>query len=647
MNNTYGLKKEHFLSFSLLFVVLIAFSSVINNGFVNFDDFYYVLQNDHVRAGLTGNGIFWAFTTFHAANWHPITWLSHMLDCQLFGLNPVGHHLVSLFFHVANTLLVFLILREGTGKLWESFAVAVLFGLHPLRVESVAWISERKDVLSGFFGLLSMLFYIRYAQRPSWRGYGAVLTTLVLGLMSKPMLVTLPFVYLLLDCWPLRRIHLDPSAWPLKKILLEKLPMLMLAAVACMITYYAQSTGGAVWKMEVFPISWRIIGGIVAYQIYLGKIFLPVNLAILYPHLGYSITFAQSMAAALILILITLVGIWQIRERPYLIIGWLWFAGMLLPVSGIIQVGLQSMADRYTYLPSIGIFIALVWFISSIIPNKKRDAALMAFLILSVICLLSLTTYHQTQYWRDTATLFRHTLEVTKNNYLAQNMLGNELTNKEQFKEARIHLDEALRIVPSYSEAYVNLGQCLEKQGFKLEALDQYRKAIKLKPSNALGHIQLGNVLTELGHKQEAITHYRMAAQFVDDNSWSHDLLGIKFYYAGDTGEALIQFQRALKLAPLNADTYNNLGMLYLHAGNLGKARKSFSRALELNPNLFATYNNMGLVLMKMGDLKNAAHYLMVALDMNPHYEKARKNFNQLIKLLSQRSKKEQKKPPD
>jgi protein O-mannosyl-transferase len=473
----------------LLVATFVVYYPVQNYDFVNYDDTDYVYKNRHVQDGLTWDSLPWALTTTHAGNWHPVTWVSHMLDCQFFGLKPGWHHLGNLIFHITNALLIFLILLSMTGDFWESSFVAGLFALHPLHVESVAWVAERKDVLSTLFFLLTIWSYIRWVKRPKTTWYLLVLFLLALGLMTKPMVVTLPFVLILIDYWPLKRLEIDPSdatriqIWQSsQKLFLEKVPMFVLVALSSAATFYAQEHGGAVLSLDNLPLADRVGNAAVSYVNYIIKMIYPSQLAVLYPY-PETLPWWQVTGALLLLVLTTFLAFKVVRKVPYFTVGWLWYVGTLVPVIGLLQVGSQSMADRYTYIPLIGIFIIIAWGIPELmssLPGKKKWLVTAAAIVLSVLMAL---TQKQIQYWKNSITLFTHTLEVTSNNPISHNNLGNALFKKGQTDDAIEHYLEALRIKPDYVDAHNNLAAAFFRKGNVELAIRHFKKAIQINPN--------------------------------------------------------------------------------------------------------------------------------------------------------------------
>ncbi len=445
----------------LAVVTFIAFEPARLNGFVNYDDDDYVTKNPQVSAGITPESVRWAFTTPYMANWHPLTWLSHMLDCELFGLNSLWHHLTSLSFHIANTLLLFWVLKRTTAAVWQSAFVAAAFALHPLRVESVAWVAERKDVLSGFFWMLTMALYVRYTERVSIGRYIAVFLSFGLGLMAKPMLVTLPFVLLLLDYWPLGRFQFGQDAGyrSLFHLVREKVPLFVLSVASSVVTFIIQQSAGAMKPAESFGLSTRISNAIVSYMGYIFKIICPSGLAPLYPHPGGNLPRWQPIVFFVILAVASAAVIYM--RRRYLIAGWLWYLGTLVPVIGLVQVGEQAMADRYTYLPSIGIFIMVGWGANELLERwryRKMGLGISAAMVLAALLICTRT---QVRYWQNNLTLFKHTIEVTSNNFVMHSNYGNALLEEGRIEPAIENYNEGLRIKPNYAAAINNLAWIL------------------------------------------------------------------------------------------------------------------------------------------------------------------------------------------
>jgi protein O-mannosyl-transferase len=511
-------KLERLLGLVLLISTIGAYWYLLRCDFVFFDDPSYITENPQVRMGLNRGSLTWALTTFHSSNWHPLTWLSHMLDCDLYGLNPAGHHLTNLIFHVGNTLLLFLFLHEATGASWRSFFVAALFSIHPLHVESVAWVSERKDVLSTFFWMLTLLAYVRYARQPGiWR-YAGVFFFFTLGLLAKPMLVTLPFVLLLLDYWPIERTN--PRS-PLgggrqwrewSRLFLEKAPLFLLSTASSALTYLAQSEGGAVVSLGGLSFGVRVANGLVAYVLYLISMLWPANLSAFYPHPGMSLEPWLVMVSAVLLIGLSGTAMQQASRRPYFLVGWLWYLGTLVPVIGLIQVGDQAMADRYTYIPLIGLFIAMVWGLTAVFESCKVRRIFVVSLVCTVFLALIVGTHLQLRHWQTTTSLFEHSIRVTKNSYLAHFILSQVKEVKGNLDEARFHYNKAVEINPAFvAKMHNRTGYYLAEQGQLDVAMSEFEKATQIFPDYANAHNNLGVVLAKKGHYDKALAHFSEA----------------------------------------------------------------------------------------------------------------------------------------
>jgi tetratricopeptide (TPR) repeat protein len=558
--------------------------------FLNLDDDAYVYENQPVLAGLNLHSVKWAFSTFHAANWHPLTWLSHMLDVQLFGLQAGRHLYTSLLLHILNSLLLFLALRRMTGAVWRSAFVAALFSLHPLHVESVAWVAERKDVLSGFFFMLTLYAYARYAEgSASWGRYFLVVAALALGLMAKPMLVTVPFVLLLLDYWPLHRLRWEPGEGAkvlfLKTLPLirEKVPLFALIVASSVLTYMAQQQGGAVKTLTRFSTSVRLMNVLAAYQTYVTKMLWPTNLAVYYPF-EISRPAVQLVAAAFLLLSISVLALYTARRQRYLLVGWLWYLGMLVPVIGLVQVGEQSLADRYTYLPLIGLFIMISWGVAELMSARPQKRLLTALAAGVIVTTLAVLTWRQVQLWPDNETLYRHTLAVTSNNYVIQTNLGYALSKLGRRAEAMEHLNEALRIEPTFFEAQNSLGVVLAEDKKPAEALKHFEIAVRSNPNSPKVHANLGAALFTLGRPKEAVTHLQEALRLDPTYPNGSFNLGIILLSQGKNSEALQRLEEAVSLPPDSADVRNGYGYALLLSGKPAEAIEQFKLALKLRP---------------------------------------------------------------
>ena len=596
----------------LVAVTAVFYWPVTRCDFVNYDDPDYFFSNPHVLAGLSPANLVWAFTTRCSGNWHPLTWLSLMLDVNLFGRGAAGSHVTNLLFHLANTMLVFLLLRSLTRATWRSAAVAALFALHPLHVESVAWISERKDVLSAFFGLLSLSAYACYAQgtgnrepegitshiphptsNAEWCYWSAVFF-FVLGLTSKPMLVTLPFVMLLLDYWPLQRaarLHCASARqasgkWQvagLRSLMVEKIPFFTLSTISCVVTFIVQQKSGAMVSLMKISLAGRFENIFVSYGRYLGKTFWPVNLAVLYPHPIY--WDAGLVIFSLMLVIgLTVAAVWLGRRFPFVFTGWFWFIGTLIPVIGLVQVGNQSLADRYSYLPLVGLFVILAWGGWELWSRWRLPQS---FLVLAVLLLLAAAAWQtriQVGYWQNSETLFRHTLAVTQNNSIAWN----------------------------------NLGICLSSQGQVTEAMDCYTKSLQINPDNSDALYNMGNAFAKSGNLDEAMDHYRHALKIAPARADVLNNLGIVLASQKQFADATACFEKALKLNPDYADAHNNFATVLFIQKRFDEAVRHFREALRRTPDSPQIYSNLGDALMKQGQTAEAVRCYQEALRLKP-----------------------------
>ena len=584
----------------LVLATIILYWPATHNDFVNIDDDIYVLDNAHVTSGLTFENVKWAFQSGYASNWHPVTWMSHMMDCQMFGLNPRGHHLTSVLIHALNAALLFALLRQLTGAAWRSLFAAALFAVHPLHVESVAWIAERKDVLCGFFFLSSLLAYARFVEESKVQSpkpkvfFGLILALFALALMSKPMAVTLPFVMLLLDFWPLQRIKFLGSGLTVKKLVLEKIPFLALVVAASVVTFLVQKHGGAV--SDAIPIGARCENALISYCRYLGKIFWPTDMAVFYPFPRHW-PMETVLLAAVLLAGISAVLILKWRRYPFLLMGWLWFVGTLVPVIGLLQVGGQAMADRYVYIPLVGIFIFTVWSLYELASRWRHYLIALSVAGSAAIILCMALTRQQLADWKDSETLFRHALDVTDNNYLAHNNLGNALYKKNQINDAARQFQEAIRLKPHYADAHNNLGIVLAMNGQIAEAISQFQESIRLKPFYADVHCNLGNALGMNGQNDEAISQFQEAIRLEPDYARARNNLGIALYKKGQTDEAISQFQEAIRLKPDYAMAYLNLGVALYKQGRTDEAISQIQEAIRLKPDYTVALNNLARIL--------------------------------------------------
>jgi tetratricopeptide (TPR) repeat protein len=567
------MRREALICLALAVSILAVYWQVTGHDFIVYDDNVYITDNPHVQSGFTSKSIGWALTTTWSGNWHPLTWFSHILDYRLFGLNPRGHHLTSLFLHIANSILLFLALRWATSAIWPSALAAALFAIHPLHVESVTWVAERKDVLSTFFWLLTMLAYIRYAKRPKRTTYMLVIILFALGLTAKPMLVTLPFVLLLLDYWPLNRFQLggnygsvdderaEPSPEKLSpiKLIVEKLPMFMLSGIVSAVAFWAQANAGAMSGLEIVPFKWRVANALVSYVTYMGKLIWPSNLAVFYPHPQDNLPIWHIILAGLLLLILSIAILRLAARYKYALVGWLWYLGTLVPVIGFVQVGEQAMADRYTYVPLIGLYLIIAWGLADLAKKSHRIRTLLTVSATSFLMVLALCTYQQAKLWRNSIDLFEHTLRVTTNNYVAHYTLGNALAQEGNLAGAITHYEEALRIKPNYAEAHNNLGNALAMHGNLAEAVRHYKESLRITPSQGKTHRNLGVVLDRQGKHEEAIRHYREALRINPRDSQSHNNIGVTLAEQGKFEEAIVHFSQAVRINPNFTEAQRNL----------------------------------------------------------------------------------------
>ena len=613
----------------LIAITWLVFGQTLSHEFVNFDDHVYVYENPVITGGLTLPGIIWAFTHSHARNWHPLTTISHMLDCQLFGLNAGGHHFTNVVLHTIAVVLLFLVLRQMTssgravvppsrddagrdqrsrlqnqGALWPSAFVAALFAIHPLHVESVAWISERKDVLSGVFFMLTLSAYVRYARQPSPARYIMMTILFALGLMSKPMLVTLPFVLLLLDYWPLGRgrgmeisgerseVRRERSVvsgrWSVVRgLVVEKIPLLALSAASCLATLLGQRQ--AAGSIDQLPFAWRVNNAIVTCVAYIWQMLWPVKLAVFYPHPDNRLLLWQIFLALALLIAITVAVIASRQKRPYLMTGWLWYLGMLVPVIGLVQVGEQARADRYTYLPQVGLYLALTWTIVDLSASWRRRREILGVAAAVVITALTWRAWIQASYWKNSETLWTHTLAVTSDNDVAHNNLGFIFLRRGELDEAISHFQTALNIRANNPQTHYNLGSALVHNNLgnalvrkKLvdEAITHYEKAVELRPDYADGHYNLGSALLQEGRIDEAIAHWQKTLSLQPNDAEAHTTLGDALLRKGEIGEAIAHYEKALEIAPHSLLTLNNLAWALSTCPDA--SRRNGARAIEL-----------------------------------------------------------------
>ena len=575
---------------------LAVYAQVVHHDFVNWDDPVYVTRNPVVSRGLSLEGVAWASTHRHGATWHPITSLSHMLDCQLWGLWPGGHHLTSVLLHVAATLLLLGMLSALTGEPAPSAFVAGVFALHPLRAESVAWVSERKDVLAALLWMGTMWLYARWASRPSGRRYGALVVTFVLALMAKPMVVTLPFVLLLVDVWPLARRA------PLRQRIVEKLPLVALAGASSLVTFVAQARAGGVASIAKVGIADRLANATVAYAWYVEKTLWPSDLAVFYP-LRLPIPVWKVAFSGLFVACVTAIAWRTRRTRPWVFVGWLWYLVALVPVLGLVRVGEQAVADRYTYLPGVGLSLAVAWSGVELVRRRPSMKPVVVTAAAAVLVALAAASWVQVGYWRNNVTLYEHALAVTEDNYVAHTNLGTALLAENRVPEALRQYQEALRIDPKAAHAHADLGVALAAGGDTSAALEAFQRALALDERDAGTHVRVADLLAGQGRLADAVAHYRAAAA----------------------------------LEPASASVHNNLGFLLAAQGNLGEAVDQYGQALRADPNLAAAHNNMGLALESLGRRDEALHHYARAVELAPADAQNRLNYARALARTGRR----------
>ena len=597
----------------LLMLVGAVYAPVAGFDFVSYDDGVYVYANPPVREGLSRSGVRWALTTRHAANWHPLTWLSHMLDVSLLGTAPGRHHLSSLAWHLVNALLVFMALRGLTGRGRLALLVAAAFALHPLQVESVAWVAQRKSLVSTMFWLLTLWAYGVYARRPGLRSYSLVVCGLCAGLMAKPMAVTLPCVLLLMDAWPLGRWVKVPKG----RLVAEKLPLLLPVAVACSLTLWAQQGGGALRPLAEYPLATRLGHAVTAYAAYLQKAFWPFSLAVHYPHPGPPGTAVLAGAVAL-LTAITALALGLRRRAPYLLIGWLWFVGTLVPVIGLVQVGTQAMADRYFYVPCLGLFTAVVWGGAALARRGRTAARGLALAAVVVLACSALRTARHLPVWTNSETLYRHALAVTAANDLAHNNLGMVLLDRGETAAAATHFRAALTIRPLYAQAANNLGITLLADGRAAAAVAQLQQVLKRHPAYRDARFNLALALTAAGRTEAAQRQYTQLLERAPDDAGAHNNLAALYMQQENWPAAANHYRRALVLKPGAADVLSNLGVALWQQGRAEAALDVFKQAVRRDPASVTALHNLARIQLALGDRQGAAAHLARALRLAP-----------------------------
>lgn len=628
------------ICFLLVISILVVYWPVRHFDFVNYDDNVYVTQNPIIQKGLSFEGIVVAFTTQHATYWIPLTWLSYMLDIELFGVNPGALHVTNLILHILNTLLVFSVFRKMTGEQWKSAAVALLFGFHPLHVESVAWVTERKDVLSTVFLLMALWAYIRYVEHPSLGRYVLIFSFFLMGIMAKPMIVTFPFVLLLLDYWPLGRLQLHnfvddsdakESGSGIISMIKEKIPLFTITLAASILTFWLKKSGSAVRPSALYPLTLRIANALVSYVMYIGKMVWPFELAIPYPY-PMQIAGWKVASAFLLLVALTTVSIKSIRKYPFIAVGWFWYLGTMVPVIGFIQSGDQSMADRFTYIPLIGLYMMLIWGGSKLAEGMRLKKIWLLVITSGIFLCVMVTTRSQLRYWENSTTLFTHAIEVTENNYVAHHNLGVALAEDNRMEDAIQHYLEALRINPSHLRTRINLGAAMMKQGRVMDAISQYREVLQSMPQSVGAHYNMGIALVTLSRFDEAIYHYSEALKFNPDDADIHNNLGNVLMQQGRLDQAILHYREAFRIDPDNPYRKNNLGTALMNVGNIEGAELLFLEALKIKPDFADAQNNLGVALAKQSRFEEAIDCFKTALTIKPDHVDAGNNLKSLLK---------------
>ncbi|MEW6076326.1 MAG: tetratricopeptide repeat protein [Thermodesulfobacteriota bacterium] len=627
-------------AFLLVAAVVLIFFPVVGYEFVHIDDMDYVARNPGVQAGLSLASIKAAFTSHFTSRsvgmWLPGTWISFLVDHALYGQNPGGYHLTNLILHAVNALLLFAILRMITGSLFSSALTAFLFAVHPLHVESVAWITERKDVLSTFFGLLSILFYVRYATgRGVASSYLAAAFFFTLSLLSKPMLVTLPFVFLLLDWWPLERLYgkTSPPEYSRTRLILEKVPFLMLSAMASAVTLFLMPKE----TLASLPIFLRLENAFVAYAGYLVKMVWPSGLSVLYPLPPAGPDTVKVIGAFVLVAVISAGVIMQRTSRPYLAVGWLWYLGTLVPVIGVVQNGFQAMADRFTYVPLVGLFIMFAWGLPDLLRTWRHRKTALAIVSVSVVLACMAVSAWQVRFWKNTVTLFERALAVTSNNWFAHCILATALYEKDNIEEALTHLKESLRICPDCFEPLCGMAEVLTKEERPYEAIEYYQAALRTGGDLARLHINLGTQLEKVGRTDEALAHFARAASLEPDSIIAPWNLGRLLLKAGKYQEALRQFEKVLEKNPRAVEVLDSKGTALVAMGNAGEAQKAFERALEINPDFASAHYSLASLFARTGRLDQAVPHFEAALRLEPGHVKARLNFGNTLLFMGKK----------
>jgi len=636
-------KTGHWQSFGVCLILAVAtlglYWQTHSHKFIHYDDYAYITENPNVRDGFTWQGIKWACTKSYEAAWFPLTWFSHMLDCELFGIWPAGHHFTNVSIHILNTILLFIVLKYLTGAFWSSAIVAAIFALHPLRVESVAWAAERKDVLCTMFWILTMWAYAWYAKRPSIRRYLLTLGAFACGLLSKPMIVTLPFVLLLLDFWPLERFELSKNLLKDSKktrligwLLLEKVPLIALSCVISVITFFVQQARGATTAIEI-ALSDRVANAIVSYIGYIGKMLWPRGLAIIYPHQGDNLSMLKILFSAIVLLAASAAVIYFSRRKKYLLVGWFWYLGTLVPVIGIIQISVQSMADRFTYIPMIGLYIMLAWTLADVACKVRWAKKFLICAVAAALAALSACTWNYLRYWKDSVCVFERALAVTGDNFYARNNYGLALLHADRTEEAVRHFEIANKLHPDEAGLLCNLASALKDLGRGQEALPHLQKSLQLNPDSAEMHNNMGNLLAELGKTNEAITHYRTALTLDPAFTTAHLNLADFLAKQNKIVEAVQHYRKIIELQPESIIAHGKLGLLLAKLNRIDEAIKEFQIVLTYRPDDAEMHRNIAFLYKKQGNITQAIFACRQAIRINPGDQKARNLLKDLLEI--------------
>jgi len=624
------IRRDIFICLFLIFATSAVYWQVSGYDFISLDDGEYVHDNYYVRSGITKESITWAFTKFHSNNWHPLAWISLMIDCHLFGVDAKAHHVVNLLFHILNSLLLFMVFRMMTGAVWKSAFVAALFALHPMHVESVAWISERKDVLSVFFMMLTLLSYYKYTQNIEVKRYVPVVVFFVLGLLAKPMLVTLPFVLLLLDVWPISRMqygnlfkinNTNKKRMQLSFLLLEKTPLFFLSAASSIVTFLAQKKGGIVVPLQVLPFEMRIQNAIVSYIRYIEKMVWPSKLAFYYP---YQDVHVWHVAGSMILIIsITFLAVKLIKNNPFLFVGWFWYIGTLVPVIGLIQVASQSMADRYTYVPYIGLFIIAAWGIPGCIKGMGNRLKILTTVSATLFFGLMVCTWMQLRYWENSSTLYQRTINVTVNNLFANLNLGAVFLGQKKYDEAIDQYLEATRIDPNYSKTYNLLGRTYAAKENYRKAIEYFNKAIQMGENSAESYFFMARALMMQRKVDEAVAYYLKSIEIKKDYAESYNELGRALLFQEKIDEAKENVIIALRIEPNFPEAHYNLGLVFESEEIFEKAIQHYSEAIRIKPDYDLPYYKLGYIYLQKEKIDEAVNFYLKLIKINPDSARA------------------------